>query len=141
MPGNLYSKLHAQSGVKICIHVHVLLLTYNPAWETSIPKCPREYLPTPSQVQKSTLHNDELSCCLCGPSIPPCPQVFLIPVHALYTPLKQITGVLQRTTVPGKDSRTGRNSALASKSCIFVLYLQLLRHIYISICTPVFIKT
>lgn len=59
-----------------------------------------------------------------------------------YTSLKQTTDVLQQTNIVlGKDSETGRNSALACKSHIFILHLQLLVHIYISICIPIFIKT
>lgn len=112
------------------------------------PNAPVNIYPPLHRCKKSTLHNDcndellkENSHCLHGPSIHLRPQVFLVPVHAFCTQLKRITGVLQQTSVPGKDSETGRNSALASKSHIFVLYLQLLRNIYIFICTPIFIKT
>lgn len=110
------------------------------------PNAPVNIYPPLHRRKTSSLHddcNDELlkENSLRGPSIHLCPQILLVPAHAFYTPLKEITGVLQQTSVLGKDSKTGRNSTLARKSCIFVLYLHLLMHIYISVCTPIFVKT
>lgn len=147
MPGYFYSQPYAQSGVKItcmrCYYHHI-----PPPGRLLFSNGPVNIYPPLHRCKKSSLRNDcsdellkDNSHCLCSPSIQLCPQVFLVPVHVFYAPLKQTTGVLQQTSVPRKDSKTGRNSALARKSCIFVLDLQLLRHMSISICTPIFIKT
>lgn len=137
----LVSTVHTQPGANIYTCMHCYCHITQPG--ISHFQTP-EYLHSSSWVQSlqdcSNETAEQNSHCLRGPSIHLCPQDSLAPLHAFYTSLKQITDVLQLTNIPGKDAKSGKNSALASRS-IFILHLQLLVHIYISICIPIFIKT
>lgn len=131
--------IHNQMQIYTCMHCYCHI-TQPGISHSQTP----EYLHSSSWVQSlqdcSSETAEQNSHCLRGPSIHLCPQDSLAPLHAFYTSLKQITDVLQLTNIPGKDAKSGKNSALASRS-IFILHLQLLVHIYISICIPIFIKT
>lgn len=123
------------------IHLHALLLPHNPAWDIPFPT--PEYLHSSSWVQNPQDCISESGTELTLParpiySSPPIRLPRTTACFLYFIKANRWCSSVEKHLWKGCKERQEFGSGRRS---IFILHLQLLVHIYISICTPIFIKT
>lgn len=123
------------------IHLHALLLPHNPAWDIPFPT--PEYLHSSSWVQNPQDCISESRTELTLParpiySSPPTRLPRTTACFLYFIKANRWCSSVEKHLWKGRKERQEFGSGRRS---IFILHLQLLVHVYISICTPIFIKT